>query len=232
MKQQTIWIWGDSWGVPNYAMPEPWYTARYHTSELLSGLGHSVTNFAQNGRSNLAAIEQSQSIIPHLKEKVDWILWFHTAIFRDCDHVGSRKHSYSAAFHDTAELVYNSAMSVVNDTGARLIFVEGHAPVDEPVFSEIVRPFHKIMNWRGQILGDSSLPQSHWYCQSQDLMDDPLLTTEQKHTEVSKLEIMQDALCASALFVDNSHPGDYAHIQLTAEILQVINTSLGRRQVG
>jgi hypothetical protein len=223
MKKQTIWVWGDSWSVPNYGVPRTGYRAKYHPSEILGDLGHTVNNFGQNGAGNMVSIREAENSIPYVEDKVDWILWFHTAILRDCGWLGLTGDDYSGTLiPKAAESVYTSAKNVIDKTGARLILVEGHAPLYEPLFSTMVEPFYKVLNWRGKILGIPDFPQSHWYCQGYQLGVDTGLTMEQKETEVENLEVIQNAICESPLFVDDNHPGDVAYIQLTADILQVI----------
>ena len=94
----------------------------------------------------------------------------------------------------------------------------------QPFFSDIVKPHTFIENWRGQILGIPDLPQSHWYSQYHDLLNDDALTAEQKEAEVRKLEEICGAVGSSPLFVDNSHPGDIAYIHLTSRLLKIIDS--------
>lgn len=233
MKQQIIWFLGDSWSVPNYCAPVLGYRAKYHVSEILADLGHTVTNLGLNGMGNGHSVNRADSIEitecpdqhPHASLAPDWIIWFHTAIIRDCDHGILDQKPYSTQLGDTAHHIYNKAAKVMERTGAKLILIEGHAPVYEPVFSQLLEHHctHIVRNWRGQILGQPDLPQSHWYSQYPELEYDAAMSLEEKEAEIHKLEQISDAIGnALHLFPDRSHPGDIAYIQLTAKILQIM----------
>lgn len=222
---QTVWFWGDSWSVPNYMRPMPNYRSKYHSVEIMADLGFAVRCNAENGNENLFSIERSYIDVTENHQSADWIIWFHTAVFRDapCHNPSKDSKPCSECMLLTAEKTYQLARDVVDKSNAKLIVIEGHAPVYEPYFSRYLEPDLFLKNWRGEILGMPDLPQSHWYNQYPDLIEDTALTTEYKTTEVEKLEKIVTAVDQSPLFPDNSHPGDIAYIHLTAKMLDFID---------
>lgn len=220
---KNYWIFGDSWGTPNFCRPMPGYRARNHVSELIADAGHKVENFAENGTDNYRSVRYAKNFVNHeFYFKPDYILWFHTSTVRDANNL-PHDSSFSGiefddcldrSLHIAAEFVYKEIQDLADHYGAKLLIIEGHGEVMEPEFSNILRPDFFIKNWRAEILNMPELPNSPWVSQIHDLESRTTLTPEQIQTEVKKLIQIEDAIRASDLFVDNIHPGDKANIDL------------------
>jgi len=221
--KKFIWICGDSWSVPNYEFPVPGYRAQHHVSEFLADRNHLVYNFGRPGHGNMHSVGQADyhtNLVANKPNvpKPDLIVWFHTAIIRDCH---SEKITHEL-FSETASKIYSAYSDMVRKSGAKLIVIEGHAPVSEHEFFNYLNPDIFIRNWRGKILGMPELPQSHWYCEARRL-EKSWLTTEQKLSETHVLTQIADAVSSRPdLFPDESHPGDIPNIQLSLKIVEYL----------
>lgn len=225
---KTIWICGDSWSVPNYEAPVVGYRTKYHTAEILADQGYHILNFGRPGQGNYISVNSMESHVNHSKWP-DFILWFHTAVFRDCYSIQTPE-PMNERMPIVAHDIYTRYQRILEHTGAKLVVIDGHAPVYQPVFNQIIKPDLHIENWRGQILGIPDLPQSHWYSQAGELSTQTSYSTEQIETEVHKLEQIVDAIGARPdLFPDLTHPGDLAHMQLALDLIEYFRASVAHR---
>lgn len=221
---EHIWIWGDSWGVPNYCMPRPGFQSRYHISEMLGDFGYTVTNMAENCAGNLHSIQQAEkmiSISDFADHNPSWIIWFHTGILRDSDQTQAE---ICNQLVPVSQQIYSRAAAVVRHTGAGLVMIEGHSPLVQDVFQEHLCPDLLISNWRGQILSDPDLPQSHWYTLYDQLETNSGLPQDQVQAHIQSIDTMTRAMQQSALFPDCCHPGNRAHIRLLTQLLDLFDT--------
>lgn len=218
---KTVWICGDSWSVPNYEAPVTGYRAKYHTAEILADQGYQVRCHGQPGHGNNTSVDSMERFLEYA-DWPDFIVWFHTAIFRDCYSIQQPElmnERMPLVAHDT----YTRYQHIVDRTQAKLVVIEGHAPVYQPLFDQLVKPDWFVENWRGKILGIPDLPQSHWYCQSRELATQTSYTQDQIESEITKLERITPALHDRPdLFPDQSHPGDLAHMQLALDLIKFI----------
>lgn len=221
---KNFWIFGDSWGVPNYERPMANYRAKNHISELLADDGHRVENFSQGGASNYHSISSAKKFPSHSYFfKPDCIIYFHTSMIRDAnDAVHNADWANDIVLpeytnqraHTLAQFVYKDLQAIVSQYNAELIVIEGHGCVVEPEFSNIVKPDLLIENWRGKVLGDPELPSSIWVSQTAQLEEETNLSAAEIKNELIKLIDIDTAMHNSDIFVDNVHPGDQAHTQL------------------
>lgn len=221
---KKFWIFGDSWGVPNYERPMNNYRAKNHISERIVDDGHRVENFSIGGAGCYQSIFSAKNHHNHEHYfEPDCIIYFHTSIIRDVNDAKFNapwagdlvlpEYTNQVA-HTVADFVYNELQDMVNRFGAELIVIEGHGCVVEPEFSNIVKPDLLIKNWRGTVLDNPDLPNSIWVSQTEQLEEETNLSPAEIQRELIKLVEIDDAMRCSDVFVDNVHPGDLAHTQL------------------
>jgi len=218
----NITIWGDSWGVPNYAMPLDGFTADGHTEYHLKRYGYNVTNLSENGRGNFSSIAKSSI---KKQYECDYIVWFHTELPRDFNlqYLDPPEWTYNDLLEKTAHKVYKwAADAIVNMGNPKVIVVEGQAPLHE-IYKEYITPDHIIEDWRSQLLKES-MPYSHLVSNWNILEDKNNRDPIQLKNELFKdAEMILDAMKENEEhFKDNCHPGNDAHQQLSKQIHNII----------
>lgn len=229
LDKKHIWIFGDSWSVPNYTRPRPGYRAHLHISELLANDGHVIENFGGDGADNHRSVCNAENFRDHHHEYVapDLIIWFVTSIDRDIHWL--RDHNaadYAINFDNikgtvakAAKTLYNRLSALLDSVGnPKLVVVEGQAAVVQPYFDQIIKPDLFIPNWRGEIVGDPDLPNNIWVSVYSTVEQATDYTTEEKLKVFDELMEIANAMGSSPHFVDNIHPGDQPMINLHKRI--------------
>ena len=214
----NILILGCSFGVPDNGCP-----AEFHTENQLKILGHTVYNCARRGASNLASLKIAKEFCNNTALKIDWIVWFHTELIRDCCDLHVELQGIDKfSFTDQAKIVYNRYAEFANTLQAKVAVIGGAGPVYPSLYSYITPDFC-IPSWFNEIL-NLNLPQ----IQTLSRLD--IIEKMQSIGKQTKLEILQqheeilNALEASEDFPDKYHPGARPHQEL-AQRLHKIFTS-------
>ena len=217
----NIIILGDSWGVPNYeydeiggAKPED------HLEYILRRQGHSVQNFAQNGKGNLESIELALEY--SRSNHVGWVIWFHTEVLRDRYLVNmDQPYTIEALTQKLAREIYKRFRQLRNSAECRSIVIGGQAPV-LPLFEKTINVDLLITDWRSEILGQK-MPPIHSLCHL-DLIENDLCkdSFEYKSKLLKQHDRILRAMKRSKDFPDNAHPGAKPHRKLAKTIQKLI----------
>lgn len=235
-----ILIMGDSWGVPEYTSRllhkspnpiEPFYSEPYHTEQFLRDLGYEVHNASHGGISNTTAIRNAIAKIANNSLKPDYIIWFHTALFRDFKHYSAKVsllNTYAQSVEQLADHVYKDmSIFLKMNKNSKLIAIGGQAPLVKNVFDKYITPFFRIDDWRSEILNEK-LPEFQAYG------SESMISTWNWHPDVnaklmsiSELYTVKMAgdITDNPLFPDSCHPGKKPHQDLTQKIHNAITWS-------
>jgi len=228
----NILILGCSFGVPNYHGP-PGANPEDHTEYLLKKSGHTVFNCARNAGSNLDSLHCADKFlsgkpIPHPVyrdrllqttpgQSIDWIVWFHTELFRDLGRLSCPSGKFVSDAKDLAHLTYSKYQNFQQQQNAKLAAIGGAGDLHES-FSDYFNPNFVIPSWRSEILNintvtSHTLWQRDYFYKSKDLTQDKIKTLED---DLALLALMQN----SDNFPDNYHPGATPHKHLVERLLQ------------
>ena len=223
---QTILLIGDSWGVPNY-YGSPGVEPIYHTEFLLKDYGYTVYNCSLNGSSNLNTIQRAidflaghsimhpsgnynnnfADITLQDKIKIDWVVWFHTELFRDLQILGN-DYAIEQSTRLLAHKTYQTFFKFSKSLDAKTAIVGGQSPI-EPEIYVYGHPNFIISDWKSEILQKKlpklqTLSNVSWVENSKDGIDYKmqLLKLHEQH-----LNELRD----SEHFPDNAHPGIQPH---------------------
>jgi hypothetical protein len=226
----NVLILGCSFGVPNYfGLPSP--PPQDHTEFILRDLGHTVINCAKNGGSNLDSLKRAQNFlsgkpIAHpayrnravqgiANQSIDWIVWFHTELYRDFLILPNKTNLYEHDSVALAEMTYQAYRDFQLDTGAKLAVIGGAGDLHQ-CFDKYFTPEFVIRSWRSEILGIDNTPnntlwQQEYFNHSRDPIEQKLMHLE------SNLDLL-DLMHASVDFPDNCHPGPRPHRELSEKL--------------
>ena len=226
----NVLILGCSFGVPNYFGP-PMPGPDTHTEFLLRKHGHTVFNCAKNGGSNLDSLERAKSFLhgipithPAFKDqsvkttagqKIDWIVWFHTELYRDLQKLPNKTNLFTQDRSAIAKLTYQSYKEFQDQTSAKLAVIGGAGELDD-CFSDYLLPEFTIRSWRSEILGIDTLSshtlwQREYFNHSKD-------TVKEKLQRLENDLYLLDLTHASADFPDDYHPGERPHRELAEKL--------------
>lgn len=229
----NVLILGCSFGVPNYFGP-PMPPPEDHTEFILRDFGHTVFNCAKNGGSNLDSLKRANEflsgrpvlhpahknqIVPGIKDQsIDWIVWFHTELYRDFASLPNKTYLFKQDSAALAEITYQAYRDFQNKTGAKLAVIGGAGDLHH-CFDQHFTPEFVIRSWRSEILGIDIMPlntlwQQEYFDHSKDPIDDKLMRLE------SNLNLL-NLMTASADFPDNCHPGAVPHKKLSEKLHRI-----------
>jgi hypothetical protein len=226
----NVLILGCSFGVPNYFGP-PSPPPQDHTEFILRDLGHTVINCAKNGGSNLNSLKRANDFLsgkpiahPAYKnqavqgianQSIDWIVWFHTELYRDFLILPNKTNLYEHDSVALAEMTYQAYRDFQLNTRAKLAVIGGAGDLHH-CFDKYFTPEFVIRSWRSEILGtdiisDNTLWQQEYFDYSKDSIEQKLLYLE------NNLDLL-DLMHASSDFPDNCHPGLKPHKELSKKL--------------
>ena len=230
----NILITGCSYGVPDY-YGSSGLDKDSHTEFLLKNLGYTVYNCSINGGSNLYATRRVTQfikgtpilhpaggpiygyqtiVLENINTKIDWIVWFHTAILRDYS-----KQWYNIpidiALEKLANIAYQRMLDLVNNLKCKIAVIGGAAPIDKRMFNYI-KPDFIIEDWKSEILNEI-LPYDQALGAMSAIENSPN-TLESKNSMLSTHEFILDKLRQSEHFPDGAHPGIYPHKNLSERL--------------
>lgn len=244
-----IAIVGDSFGVPNwYGPPNKDYPDQMppecHLEFLLRNKGHEVTNFSENGNSNLQTLNRLQSAVEKkqyfnksrklndpdnklitLQEPYtcDLVIWFHTELLRSFNEEGLlhiqdfEPYRFEDLLDKTSEIVYSKAEYVKSLLPAKWVVLGGQAPVHHTIYNYKIAD-HIIPCLKSFIL-DTQIEYYPFYSAAMNLKY--LESKQCLNTTEEKIKIMDTinkvyALCTTHYdkFPDYCHPGTIPHKQL------------------
>ena len=228
----NVLILGCSFGVPNYLGP-PGPSPDTHTEFLLQNLGHKVFNCARNGGSNLESLQRAKSFlqgntIKHPayddqtiqnqdNQHIDWIVWFHTELYRDFSRLENKTHKFAQDQESIAHITYSSYKKFQQNIKARLAVIGGAGDLHD-CFDDYFSPEFVIRSWRSDILGVSLTSQTVWQREHFDTSKDSVeVKLNQLENDLELINLMQ----VSTDFPDNCHPGERPH-QILAEKLHAV----------
>jgi hypothetical protein len=218
----NILILGCSFGVPNY-YGSPGVPAEHHVQFLLTNAGHTVHNCAENGGSNLNSLNRAKTYlsgeaighpaygcseqIAGCSVDIDWVIWFHTEIFRDPDSNAREIYSEYAKFF----AAHNSKIAVIGGAGDTCTFL-----------TEYITPDFYIPSWRQYLLGDD-LPTSNTLWTKTAIVNSNQ-SKEEKMDQINSDLLIRKRLQESDYFPDGCHPGTYPHCDLFNQLQKVFAT--------
>jgi hypothetical protein len=226
----NILIMGCSFGVP---AQYPNCIATDHSEHQLRSFGHTVYNVSQCGGGNINSLIRAKKFLagesivcpqvpvnkpdefePHqtLVEsfEVDWIVWFHTELIRDCPDLEVN------SINRVSHVVYSQYFNFAKSLNAKLAVIGGAGPV-HPVLYTYGNPDFCIDSWFNEIL-NLDLPQI------QTLSKPDMIDQLQGIGRQSKLNILEQhltilkALDDSEYFPDNYNPGNRPHRELAIRL--------------
>lgn len=235
-----ILLLGCSFGVPTYNKLD---CVHQHTEFKLKDLGYTVHNCSRDNIGNLEILSRAKEYLqrnpishncchnsfdhvhlmrPTQSSAIDWVVWFHTELFRDANNIKDVT-NYLEKDHDIiAKHVYACYASFFKDLGAKLIVIGGAGDLHH-CFYDYIQPEYCMPSWRRHIL-KQELPLSNTLWQSNQI-------DKSFSNNAIKLKIVEDNLVIkhelknSALFPDNCHPGPECHEDITNVIHKVIQSS-------
>lgn len=226
----NVLILGCSFGVPNYFGP-PSPPPEDHTEFILRSLGHNVINCAKNGGSNLDSLKRARDFlagrsVAHpahrnqfvqgiANQPIDWIVWFHTELYRDFSVLPNKTNLYEHDSSALADVTYQAYKEFQNAIGAKLAVIGGAGDLHQ-CFDRYFTPNFVIRSWRSEILGtdiisSNTLWQQEYFDHSKDSVEQKLIHLE------SNLDLL-DLMHASSDFPDNCHPGTRPHRELSEKL--------------
>ena len=233
----NILITGCSYGVPNY-YGSPGIDAELHTEFLLKNLGYTVYNCSINGGSNLWAINRVEQFVKgdliqhpadgyktifleNVNTKIDWILWFHTAILRDYN-----EHWYAipidVALEKLASTTYQKMSELIKKLECKIAVIGGCAPIDQIMYNYI-QPNFIIEDWKSEILNEI-LPYDQSLGAISAIENSPN-TLDYKNSLLSTQEYILRKLRQSDQFPDSAHPGTYPHKNLSERLHKIFSAT-------
>lgn len=229
----NVLLLGCSFGVPNY-FGHPGPAPSEHTEFILRDYGHTVFNCSKNGSSNLESLQRAQRFLlgysithPAYKDQkiqitvnqpIDWIVWFHTELYRDLQTLANKTNNFDKDCETLAEITYQLYREFQKNLGARIAVIGGagdlHARFDNYFDPEFV-----IRSWRSEILGVNDLTsntiwQRNYFESSTAPIKEKLQHLE---TDLKLLELTH----TSPDFPDNYHPGARPHRELAQKLHQI-----------
>jgi len=228
----NVLILGCSFGVPNYIRP-PGVPPEDHTEFILCDFGHNVINCAINGGSNLDSLKRAcdflsgKSIIhPAYKNQtlqgiadqpIDWIVWFHTELYRDFKNLPNKTNLYEHDHASLAKMTYQAYKDFQRKINAKLAVVGGAGDLHK-CFDEYFTPDFVIRKWKSEILGIDTTSDLLW---QQEYFDHSKDSIEQKLKHIESNLDLLDLMNASDDFPDNIHPGSKPHRKLSEKLHKI-----------
>lgn len=229
----NVLILGCSFGVPGQY---PGCIVEDHTEHQLRKLGHKVYNCSQVAGSNLNSLRRAKKFLsgesilrPEIRQhdingptqtlsesfEVDWIVWFHTELTRDC--------TPSMPLTKIIESTYTQYFDFAKSLGAKLAVIGGAGPI-HPTLFDYGSPDFCIPSWFNEIL-QLDLPQIQTLSQLDMIEKMQHIGVEDKLKILEQHSIIRTALENSEDFPDNYHPGGHPHKELATRLHEVfLNT--------
>lgn len=242
-----VLIMGDSWGVPDYTRvitsapypSKPFYSDAYHTEHFLEQLKYDVHNASHGGISNIIAIRNARTRISNYSLKPDYIIWFHTALFRDyvqLVHQIDLRFTYEKTIEVLAHEVYNKMKLFLEENrNSKLIVIGGQAPIVKDIFDLYINPLFCIYDWRSEILNEK-LPQFQAYGSENILpswnWDDKVMKRMKSLSNLYTEKMAGEKDAKDPLFPDGCHPGRKPHYDLSRKIHAVMNHGYTKGSAG
>jgi len=225
---QRILIMGDSWA--DWRIPQIHGIDRkndeHHITGKLKKIGYSVTNCSQMGNSNIMALRSAEQAVA--KEQFDWLIWFHTEVFRDSHMYDSDKpFRLMEMAKELAEKQYQQFEQFRSNNNLKAIVIGGQAPVF-PFVRDYIKIEMLIDDWRSEIMNIKfpfchilSLNEFADILQKDTCLDSP----RERIKMLGEVEIIFN-MCDKRrdLFPDSGHPGEKSHKQLADRIHDFIIT--------
>ena len=219
---QRILIMGDSWA--DWRIPQIHGVNRendnHHITGKLKKLGYSVTNCATMGNSNLMSIRSAEQALT--KEQFDWVVWFHTEVFRDSHMYDAEKpFRLMEMAKKLAEKQYQQFEQFRNKNNLKAIVIGGQAPTFDFI-KDYIKIEMLIEDWRSEIM-NLKFPFCHILALNEFaeiLQKDTCLDTPRERIKfLGEVEIIFN-MCDKRrdLFPDSAHPGDAPHTDLTKRL--------------
>jgi hypothetical protein len=226
---QRILIMGDSWGDWHWPLQEgvSRTTDEHHVTGMIKDFGHNVTNCAKFGSSNLKAIERAE--LECQDKTFDWVIWFHTEVFRDSHMFDSDKPFYlNYVAEELAKQQYIEFETFRSNNNLRAIVIGGQAPTF-PFIRDFIKIDMLIDDWRSQILG-KKVPFSQIFSLNEfaDILFKKTTCLDSFRDRLKflgEVEIIYN-ICDSRrdLFPNGAHPGEKPHRDLADRIHDFILT--------
>jgi hypothetical protein len=187
-----------------------------------------VINCAKNGGSNLDSLKRACDFLAgnpivhpayntkivqgNINQPIDWIVWFHTELYRDFSVLPNKTNLYKYDSAALAEMTYQRYKDFQHTTGAKLAVIGGAGDLHQ-CFDNYFTPEFVIRSWRSDILGVAinSLWQQEYFDHSKDSIKQKLMQLE------NNLDLL-DLMHASVSFPDNCHPGSIPHQELAEKL--------------
>ena len=228
---------GCSVGVPNYFGP-PGASADEHLEKLLQQAGNQVHNCSSNGGSNLQTLWRAKEYLsgrpiahPAFTQKeiclqkqtqVDCVIWFHTALFRDWNHVPGQKHNLVEDVEIFAHYIYREFAEFFDSLGCKIAIIGGAGDV-HPVLNDYIAADFLIPSLRQHVIVHDNIFDNS----AIDWIDFDKIsnTTSEKINYLDSCEQVFTTLKSSNLYPDNSHPGKEVHKILFKELSTLLTTT-------
>jgi hypothetical protein len=219
---QRILIMGDSWA--DWRIPQihgiDRETDDHHITGKLKKLGYAVTNCSRTGNSNLMALRSAKAATA--SEQFDWVIWFHTEVFRDDNMYDADKPFYLMDMaRDLAREQYKMFEQFRNEHNLKAIVIGAQAPT-----FDFIRDYIKIEmlieDWRSEIM-NFKFPFCHILALNEfyEILQKPMCldTPRDRIKFLGEVEIIYN-MCDKRrdLFPDSAHPGEGPHTDLTKKL--------------
>ena len=226
----NILLMGCSYGVPNY-FGYPGISPNLHIEHLLKNLGFSVHNCSQNGGSNLLTLQRAYDYISgnpiekpaFPKEKYinqnnivdfDWIIWFHTELFRDAKML-SKPSDYYSSLDYIANNTYAQYKTFFETQSLAKKFIIGGAGDLHSCFTDYIEPDICIKSLRQHICGIDNIEHNFCWNLNSEKIEIPKQVLE-------NLDKVYNTWKKSSDYPDNGHPGERPHAELAEILLEQI----------
>jgi len=161
-----------------------------------------------------SAYDYQTIVLENINTKIDWIVWFHTAILRDY-----KKEWYNIpidiALEKLANTTYQRMLDLVNNLKCKIAVIGGAAPIDK-IMLNYIKPDFIIEDWKSEILNEI-LPYDQALGAISAIENSPN-TVKSKNSMLSTHEFILDKLRQSEHFPDGAHPGTYPHKNLSERL--------------
>jgi hypothetical protein len=214
-----------------------------HVENRLRDYGYKVINCSLNGQNNLKTLKLAQMYMdgeacllepvkdyihndkimtPHSNaiirddsiKKIDVILWFHTALFRNDTQQGL---TYKENLENIADEIYKKYSDFFKEQDAKAFIIGGQGPCITEILKKYIDPYFYIEDWRSDLVGQK-LPEFNAFG-SWDFIKNHIRLTDQEITYFDHVEqLYRDTMIKSNKFFDGCHPGKEAHSWLAKTI--------------
>lgn len=224
------------------------FRLNHHIENLLRDRGYKVINCSLNGQSNTRSIElaemymdgktcmlepvrdyvhnhivstpYSKPVVKDDNTKIDLVLWFHTALFRD--HT-AKDLSYKENLHNIANTVYEKYSRFVKKIKAKSAVIGGQGPVITEVLKKYIEPDFYIEDWRSQLV-NQNLPEFNSFG-SWDYIKTHIVLSKDEISYFDEIDqLYRNVMLKSNMFFDGYHPGKEAHASLAKTIHKLLET--------